>query len=142
MIFLLKNLGFLVNFEKSVLQPCQRIFLGIFVVSRDTTLILLQEKVNVIIDQFQLFLSRDQVTVWEIALLIGKLCYSRVVILPVPLYYRSIQRQLILEFLMQKNFERRVFLSLEAKKELIWWVNNLKLSNGRSLVNSKNLENL
>ena len=116
--------------------------MGIFVVSRHMTLTLLQEKVNVIIDQFQLFLSRDQVTVWEIAQLIGKLCYSGVAILPGPLHYRSLQRQLILEFLMQKNFERRVCLSLEAKKELIWWVNNLKLSNGRSLVNLKNLENL
>ena len=28
-------------------------------------------------------------------------------------------------------------LSQEAKKELIWWVRNLKMSNGRSLVNSE-----
>lgn len=33
------------------------------------------------------------------------------------------------------NFERRVCRPQEAKKDLIWWVNNLKLSNGRSLMN-------
>ena len=32
---------------------------------------------------------------------------------------------------------RSVCLSQETKKELIWWVSNLKLSNGKSLVNSK-----
>ena len=36
-----------------------------------------------------------------------------------------------------KNLKRRVCLSQEAKKELIWWVRNLKMSNGRSLVNSE-----
>ena len=37
------------------------------------------------------------------------------------------------------NFERRVCRPQEAKKDLIWWVNNLKLSNGRSLMNPKPL---
>ena len=63
-------------------------FLGIVVDSRDMTLTLPQEKVNTIIDQRQLFLSRDQVTVWEIGQLIGKLGYSAVAVLPAPFHYR------------------------------------------------------
>ena len=54
---------------------------------------------------------------------------------PSPL--RVLQRQQILQLSMQKNFERKFCLSQEAKKELVSWVNNLKLSNSRSLVNSK-----
>ena len=93
LIFLLQNLGFPINFEKSVQQPCQNIeFLGIVVDSRDMTLTLPQEKVNPIIDHCQLFLSRDQVALREIAQLIGKLSYSAVAVLPAPLHYRSLQR--------------------------------------------------
>ena len=54
LIFLLQNLGILINFEKSVLQPCQRTeFLGIVVDSIDNTLTLSQEKVNTIADLWQ-----------------------------------------------------------------------------------------
>ena len=42
------------------------------------TLILPQERINLIIDQCQLFLLRDQLTVWKIVQLIGKLSYSAV----------------------------------------------------------------
>ena len=56
------------------------------------TLTLPQEKVNAIIDQCQLFLSRDQVTMWAIAQLIGKLSYSAAGVLPAPLHYRCLQR--------------------------------------------------
>ena len=49
--FLLQNLSFLINFEKSVLQPFQKVeFFRIFVDSRDITFTLPQEKVNAIID--------------------------------------------------------------------------------------------
>ena len=96
LIFLLQNLDFLLNLEKSVLQPLQSIeFSGIVVDSRYMTRTLPQEKVNATIDQCQLFLLRDQVTVWEIPQLIGKLSYSGVAVLPAPLHCRSLQRQRI-----------------------------------------------
>ena len=51
LIFLLQNLGFLINFKKAILQSCQRIeVLEIAMDSRDMTLTLPQEKVNAIID--------------------------------------------------------------------------------------------
>ena len=106
LIFLLQNLGFLIKFEKSVLQPCHRLeFLGIVVDSRGMTLTLPQEKVNAIIDQCQLFLSKDPVTVWEIAQLIEKLSYSAVAVQPSP------QRQHVLGFSMQKNIEKSFSIS-------------------------------
>ena len=73
----------------------------------------------------------------EIAQLIGKLSDTSFVVLLAPLHYRSQQRLQILEFLIQKNLERKVGLSQEAKKKLIQWVNNFKLNNERSLVSSK-----
>ena len=54
--------------------------------------ILPQVKVNTIIDKCQLFLSRDQVTEWIIAQLIGKLRYSAAAVFPAPLHYKWLQR--------------------------------------------------
>lgn len=71
------------------------------------TLTLPQKKVNTIIEKCQLFLTRDQVTVQEIVQLIEKSSYSAVAILPTPLHFRSLQRQHILGFSIQKKLERK-----------------------------------
>ena len=57
------------------------------------TLTLPQEKLNAIIDQCQLLLLRDTVTMREIAQLIGKISYSAGAVLLAPFHYRSLQRQ-------------------------------------------------
>ena len=56
---------------------------------------------------------------WKIYFqLIGKLSYSAVAVLPAPLLYRPLQRQHILGILIEKNLEKEVYLSQEARKEL------------------------
>ena len=93
--------------------------MGIVMDSRHAMLTLPQEKLNSIIDQRQLLLSREEVTVRDISQLIGKLSYPAEAVLPVsPLQVPRKAKNL--EFPMQKNFERRVCLSQEAKKEFIW----------------------
>ena len=109
LIFLLQSLGFLLNIDNFVLQAFQKIeFVGVVVCPTDMTLSLSQEKIMSLIEQCQLFLSEDLVSVREIAQVIGKLNYSVVTALPALLHNRSLQR---------------------------WWVSNL--SNRKSLVTIK-----
>ena len=82
--------------------------------SKEITLLLPQEKVTVIIQQCQTFLSRDQVSVGEISQLMGKLCYSAIALLSAPLYDRSLQRQQILEFSVYQVLEASVCLSSDG----------------------------
>ena len=117
LIFLLQSLGFLLNIDNFVLQAFQKIeFVGVVVCPTDMTLSLSQEKIMSLIEQCQLFLSEDLVSVREIAQVIGKFNYSVVTALPALLHNRSLQR---------------------------WWVSNLsnrklsKLSNRKSLVTIK-----
>ena len=78
-MFLLEKL---INIKKSILQPCQEIeFSGIIVNSRDIILTLQQGQVTSIIEQCQLLLSKQQVTMKKIMEFIVKLSYSVVVVL-------------------------------------------------------------
>lgn len=72
LIFLLQTLGFLVNIEKSVLQPCKRIeFFEIIMYSRVINFVFPQKKKASIMEQCQLLLSKGQISVRENTELIG-----------------------------------------------------------------------
>ena len=63
LVFLLQNLRFLKNFKKPVLQPCQKVeFLGVILDSKEMTLSLPEEKILAIMEQFHLFLTKNQVS--------------------------------------------------------------------------------
>ena len=55
--------------------------------------------------------------------------------LAAPLQYRAIQRQQIAELTITKNFDSMIVLTEEARKELQWWVENLQLTKGKTLIN-------
>jgi len=46
------------------------------------------------------------------------------------------QRKQILELSFQQDYEALVSLSPETKKELVWWIQNLRLNNGRCLTDA------
>lgn len=67
-------------------QYCQKMgFLGVIVESKELNVFPPQGKVSEIIEQCQLFLARDQVSMREFSRLVGKLCYSSILVLPAPL---------------------------------------------------------
>ena len=73
LIYLLQNLGFLINIKKSVLQPCQTIqFLGMEINSIDMTVTLPQEKKDQIVKQCQDLLRKSSVSIRELTQLIVK----------------------------------------------------------------------
>ena len=120
--FLLQGLGFLINI-KSVLQPCQVIqFLGMEIDSVNMTLGLTQEEKDQIVQQCQSPLRRLSVTIRELTHLVGRLTATTISVLPAPLQYRAMQRQQILGFSTEKNYDSLITLTEEMKGELNWWV--------------------
>lgn len=65
-----------------------------------------------------------------------KLSYSAVTVLPAPLLYISLQRQQILEILIEKEL-RKGSLSFSGGQRRICWVSSLKLSKDNTSANKK-----
>ena len=135
LMYLLQYLGFLINVKKSELNPTSQIqFLGVEINSINMTLSLPKEKVTKIRSQCQELLQKPVLKLRELASLIGRLSSSAIAILPAPLQYRSLQRQQILGLNSGHNFESYVNLNQDMKKELLWWIQNLDLSNGKTII--------
>ena len=121
--YLLENLGFVVNFEKSYFVPTQQLeFLDFLVNSRDMTLLLPDCKVEAIKAHCLCLLTRQDVSVRELSHLIGKLTASIQAIFLAPLHYRSLQHLKHQALAQQNGFDASIALSSEAREELQWWL--------------------
>ena len=86
------------------------------------TLGLTQEEKDQIVQQCQSPLRRLSVTIRELTHLVGRLTATTISVLPAPLQYRAMQRQQILGFSTEKNYDSLITLTEEMKGELNWWV--------------------
>ena len=130
LIFLLQNLGFVINFKKSVLDPCQMLeFLGLEVDSLNRRVEIPKDKVEKIKKQCQSLPSLEKVSVRDLAKLTGRLSSMEMSILPV--HYRGPQQQQITGLSMRGLYQDTIVLHKGKKMELGWWVQNLDLNNGR-----------
>ena len=85
LIFLLQNLGFVINFKKSQLTPVKEIeFLGLVINSVNMTLALSQGKVLV---------ASPKTTIMELTKLLGKLSFTAQAVLPGRIQGRYLQQQ-------------------------------------------------
>ena len=135
LIYILQSLGFMVNVEKSELNPTQKLeFLGVIVDSLEMSLALPQGKKDKVINQCSQLLNEKEVSIRELTQLIGRLSSSAIAVLPAPLHYRAMQRQQILELAGKNNFEAQITLSSKVRMELNWWIENLNLCQGKSLI--------
>ena len=133
--YLLENLGFVINLEKSCFQPTQQLeFLGFLVNTRDMTLLLPDCKVSSIKTLCSTLLSQRDVSVRELSQLIGKLTASIQAVFPAPLHYRNLQQLKHQALGQDRNFDSRIPLSVEAIDELRWWLAHLDAWNGRALL--------
>ena len=134
-IFLLQHLGFVINFKKCVLEPTQEIeFLGMIVNSKTMTLTLPLEKVQKIKNQCLEIYQAQEITLLELTRLLGTLASTIQAILPARLQFRYLQQQQISTLRKCVSFMTKVKLNPLAKEELAWWIKNLELSNGRSIL--------
>ena len=129
------QLGFLINWEKLALTPCQRIrFLGFMIDSLTMTLTLPEEKLARIIQDCSRALNQLVLTVRFLARLIGRMSAATQAILPAPLFYRGLQNLKNAAFRRSQSYDSEVSLSQAAKQDLQWWIREVKKWNGRRIL--------
>ena len=136
LIYLLQNLGFIVHPEKSITQPAQRVeFLGMTI---DTTSMELQvpgEKIKKIRAEVRSLRDTPNLSARILSRLIGKMTSVAQAILPAPLFYRSLQRDLSLALERgNQQYDVPCHLTQGSKEELEWWLNHLQQWNGKNLI--------
>ena len=130
-IKLLRNLGFTIHPEKSVLTPTQKItFLGFILDSVKMTITLTKERKEKIYGSCTSLLDKDGSTVIrELAQTIGNLVSAFRAVPYGQLYYRGLEDCKIKALKISKgNFDKPTQLTAKALNELIWWKNNIMSS--------------
>ena len=134
MISLLELPGFSINREKSTVIPCQKInFLGFVIDSLRMTLSLSEEKLRRIQEKCLEALRQEKVTVRHLSRMIGRMTAAVQAVLPAPLHYRALQFLKNSAFCHSQLFENQVVLNQEARKDLLWWIEEVRHWNGRCL---------
>ena len=124
---LFESLGFLINREKSVLQPCQKLaFLGFLLDSVNMKVFLTADKREKNILACQQLLKKSVTSIREVAHVIGLLVSSLPAVQYGPLYYRSLEIDKNTALQQNNgNYEATMTLSSESLSDLSWWVTSL-----------------
>ena len=125
-----KNLGFVINLKKSVLHPVKQIeLLGLVIDTEKMTLTLSEKKLKYVSQRCQEIFAQPKTSVLNLAKFIGLLPSTVKATLPARIQFRYLQQEQILA--LQKKGHWHVTLENLAREELLWWMKNLKLCNGR-----------
>ncbi|MDD9816660.1 MAG: reverse transcriptase domain-containing protein, partial [Gammaproteobacteria bacterium] len=132
----LQSLGFIVNRQKSIVEPQQIIeFLGFVVNSLDLEISLPKSKVQKVMKEGRRMLNKKHITVRDLSHLIGLLNSTAPAVLPAPLHYRALQRTK--NKALRENGQRYnslVRLDADARRDLEWWTSSLQVCNGRPII--------
>jgi hypothetical protein len=131
-IDLLTSLGFLINWEKSVLLPSQSLeFLGLLIDSIALSLALPSDKVLSMLKMCRRSLLKGVVSLHDLSSLIGSFSWAIPTIPFAQAHYRHLQRLYIFHSkFFNYDLSRYVSLSSSARDDIRWWVENLSSSNG------------
>ena len=124
---LLRELGFVIHPDKSVLIPSQEItFLGFVISSKNMTLTLTAEKKIKIKALLSDCLTKQRVTLRKVAKIIGNIVASFPAVTYGRLHYRHLERDKIQGLKFYKgDFEKEIVLSHNAICDIKWWINNI-----------------
>ena len=131
-----RNLGFVINLEKSQSGtfssgPFSRIYCGL----KENALSLPDLKIHSISLSAQTLLNRPKVSLRKLSQSTGMCNASRTAVLEAPLHYRSIQSQLTStlrsQLITHQNYDVKICLNGQSRKDLTWWVKNLKTNCSR-----------
>ena len=137
-INLLESLGFTVNYQKSVLIPSTTIeFLGFLVDSKTLTLSLPKEKIKKAKKACQSILDNPLPSIQQLSQLLGYLTSTIQAVFPAPIHFRYLQIDKNKALSTCQDYSATLRLSQHAKKELIWWRDNLEAWNGKALVSGE-----
>ena len=133
--FSLQHLGFIINLKKSILTPQQKIeFLGLLVDSLNMSLSLTPEKLMKVTSQCLEMYKTEKVSILQLTKLIGLLGSTTQEVLPAQPQFRYLQQIQVESLSRDPSYQHQVTLNSSMKEELLWSVQNLKLCNGRCLV--------
>ena len=134
-IYLLENLGVVINHPKSELTPTQEIeFLGFTVSSAKMELRLPGEKIKKIRSEAGKALQSRTVSALTLSRIVGKMNAATQAIPMAPLYYRNLQMGLREALQEDQNYSSVITLTERAREELEWWRDHFTQWNGRSLI--------
>ena len=125
-IRLLSQLGFVINHKKSILNPTQEIeFLGLLVNTTTMTLKLPASSLANIRSRCKALLRNPRCTVRQLAALVGLLSFSKTAITPAPIFYRSLQLEIIQALHTSTgNYNQMITLGAHARLDLEWWISS------------------
>ena len=132
-IGLLKSLGFIINFKKSIVVPQQIIeYLGMLINSLCLSFSLPQNKVESIVKLCNEIMSDKvgRVKLRDLAKIMGNFSWA---IPSVPFaqgHFRKLQNFYLSH--AHRDLNKMVSLTEPAKADLVWWATHLKLCNGKS----------
>lgn len=132
----LQSLGFIINEEKSVRIPTQRItFFGYILDSVLFRVFLTPQKIEKIKRHASTLLQKHTVKIRDLASFIGLVINAFHAVLEAPMYYRSLER-LKVKGLHQSTcstYDSFIQLSQEAESDLSWWLKNVQSQNGKRI---------
>ena len=137
-ISLLEALGFVVNYPKSIIQPCQELqFLGFSINSADMNIRVPKEKLKKLHAMVREILEAPTTSGRELAKFVGTASSLSLGIPPAPLFYRALQQVKNSVIHAPLGLDTQIELDASQKEELQWWLNHAHQWNGRSLAPPK-----
>jgi len=124
---LLEELGFYIQYEKSVIVPTQEItFLGFNINTVDMTISLTEKKKENIIRICNNILNGENNTIRQVASLLGNMSASFEAVPYGRLYYRNLEADKIYWLKIHKGkFDEICHISKEGKQNIMWWRDNI-----------------
>ena len=136
---LLQNLGFIINWEKSVVSPTQIMeYLGMVVDSIRMTFALPSIKVKEIKKLCERAIENRQISLRNMASILGNFTWAIPTIPFAVSHYRSMQGFYLKQSKKVKgDLNKKFIISSEAETDLKWWVDNLERMNGKAFFPEK-----
>lgn len=132
---LLEKLGLVVNWEKSQLIPkCQIRYLGHIIDSVSLTLSLPEEKVLRLEKLCKKVIKNPVLSAKSLASVLGTMSSTSEDVVPAPVFFRSLQADLIQVIRKDASYQSLVELSKASIQELQWWAECLRNWNGRKII--------
>ena len=133
-IYLLENLGFVINKKKSAMTPSTIMeFLGFIINSKDMTISLPEEKITNIKNKCTQISKYPKTTLRKLTKFIGTLTSTSQAILPAPIKYRNLQQCQIRAVKKRLSMESYIWIDKKALEEIKWWMENIDLHNGKAI---------
>lgn len=124
---LLSELGFFINVEKSEMVPSQVMeYLGFIIDSVNMSIRITPDKVSNISELCREALASENISIREVARLLGKFASCLIAVRFGKLHYRNLERCKVLALSKSRgNFDKPMILSDEARLDIEWWLNNV-----------------